>query len=82
MTGSIILKRIVAVIFVALLSLALEGKSVAEPKKPPTTGQNDAHQQYQQMLDQLSQGRTNPKQGGGPKGAPPASGGAAGRKIK
>ena len=85
------LKRIVVIQFVALLSLALAGTSIAETtqhthpttgtKQTTTGGQNDPQQQFQQILNDLTKGqtRTNPQPSTGPKGAP-ASSGAAGRK--
>ena len=75
------LKRIVVIQFVALLSLALAGTSIAETtqhthpttgtKQTTTGGQNDPAQQFQQILQQSTQGqaRPNPKPGTGPKGA-------------
>jgi hypothetical protein len=76
------LKRIVVIQFVALLSLALAGTSIAETTQHthPTTGtqqtttgggQNDPAQMFQQILQQLTQGqaRPTPKPGTGPNGA-------------
>jgi hypothetical protein len=71
------LKRIVVIQFVALLSLALAGTSIADTKK---NKQGDAIKQFQQVLDELP--RSNPKQGAGPTGVPSGttSRGAAGRR--
>ena len=75
------LKRIVVIQFVAMLSLALAGTSIAETTQHthPTTGtqqtttggQNDPAQMFQQILQQLTQGQARPnlKPGTGPNGA-------------
>ena len=80
------LYRIVAITLVALLSLALAGQSIAETKKPPpppkpTQGQNDPHQQFQQLLDSLSQGKSAPKPDAGPKGVPSGTTSAPPAKV-
>jgi hypothetical protein len=80
------LKRIVAITFVALLSLALAGTSIADTKKkapPPPPGgqggQNDPTQQYQQILNSLTQ---NPSRSTVPKASGTTSRGTVGAKIK
>jgi hypothetical protein len=69
------LKRIVVIQFVALLSLALAGTSIADTKKPPPCDakcaedkkQADAIKGFQQVLDELP--RSKPSTG--PAGSTP-----------
>jgi hypothetical protein len=77
------LKRIVGITFVALLSLALADTSIAETKKvkqQENQEQMKALQTFGKALQGASQVRSYPQQGTGPKGAPTASRGTAGRK--
>ena len=81
------LKRIVAITFAVLLPLAFAGKSIAETTvhtHPGTNqqdkGQDPAAQRFQQIMQQVTQGRSAPKPDAGPKGAGTTSRGAAGRK--
>ena len=77
------LKRTVAITFVALLSLALAGTSIAEAKKSKENqGQMDAMKTFQKSLQGASQVKTGPQQGTGPKGTPSGttSRGTVGRK--
>ena len=75
------LKRIVAITFVALLSLALADMSIAKTKKQrENQDQMNALKGFNNALKGAGQVRTAPQQPGtGPKGTPP-KGGAAGRK--
>jgi hypothetical protein len=79
------LKRIVAITFVALFSLALAGTSIADTKKPPPCDarcaedkkQADQIKAFEQTLQSL------PKQGTGPnKASGTISRGTVGAKIK
>jgi hypothetical protein len=75
------LKRIVAITFVALLSLALAGTSIAEAKKvKENQGQAQAAKTFQNALGGPSTPRTYPQQGTGPKGSGTTGRGASGRK--
>ena len=80
------LKRILVIQFVALLSLALAGTSIAEDKKPTKQQENQeqakAAETFNKALQGASQVRSYPQQGTGPKGVPAGttSRGAAGRK--
>ena len=77
------LKRIVAITFVALLSLGLAGKSIADHKKTKqqeNQEQLQAAETFKKALQGAGQVRLNPKPDAGPKGgrnAPSASPGGA-----
>jgi hypothetical protein len=78
------LKRIVAITFVALLSLALAGTSIADTKKPPPSQdkkQADQIKAFEQTLQSLESSQ-GPKQGTGPKASGTISRGTVGAKIK
>jgi hypothetical protein len=78
------LKRIVAITFVALLSLALAGTSIADTKKPPPENKEQlkALETFNKALQKAGEPRTGQQQGTGLKPSGTTSPGTVGRKIK
>jgi hypothetical protein len=81
------LKRIVAITFVALFSLALPGTSIADDKKKPPPCDARCVQDKKQAdqikaFEQLLQSLDSRQQGTGPKASGTNSRGTVGRNVK